>query len=56
LLMVTKKKSLISGSITETHGKLRDRISLTKSDFMVSQTKVLTEPLKELNGVDAKEY
>jgi len=54
--MVTKKKSQISGLITETHGKLRDKISLTKLDFMEPLTREPMELLKELIGVDAREF
>jgi len=53
--MDTKKKFQISGLITETHGRLRDRMSLMKSDSMVNLKRDKTELPKELNGITAKE-
>jgi hypothetical protein len=47
-------KSQTTGSQEEIHGKLKDRMSLIKSGFMVYLTNTETETPKDLTGSIAK--
>jgi hypothetical protein len=48
--MGIKSKFQIFGLITETHGKLKDRIFNTKLDSMDTPESIKTDLPKELNG------
>jgi hypothetical protein len=52
--MVTKSKFQIFGLTTETHGKLRDKMSNTKLDSMVTLKSTKTDPPREQDGKAAK--
>jgi len=54
LEMVTKSKFQIFGLITETHGRLRDKISSTKLDSMVTLKSTKMDPPREQDGKVAK--
>ena len=52
--MDTKKKFQISGLITETHGRLRDKIFNTKLDSTVTLKSTRMVPPREQDGKAAK--